>query len=96
MQIGSAIAIYFVFWWILFFAVLPWGNRDPVPESDRVAGTDRGAPARPRLLIKMAITSVVAAIALAALIAVLNSGLTLDDIPLPGPPGDGGGYQRFG
>ncbi|MCF3935132.1 DUF1467 family protein [Acuticoccus sp. M5D2P5] len=90
MQIGSAIAIYFVFWWVLFFAVLPWGNRDPVPERERVAGTERGAPARPRLWFKALITSIAAAVALVILIALLNSGLTLDDIPLPGPPeGDG-------
>ncbi len=87
MQIASGIAIYFIIWWIMFFLVLITGNRDPDPEAERVMGADQGAPSRPRIWRKVAMTTVLAAVAFAALLAVLNSGLTLYDIPLPAAPG---------
>jgi len=85
--LASAIAVYFIIWWILFFPVLAMFNRDPVADSDVVEGNERGAPARPRLLLKILITTVAAGVGFALLVLVLNSGLTLDDIPLPSPPG---------
>lgn len=51
------IASYVVIWWITIFAVLPWGIT-PAEEND--PGHAAGAPANPRLLLKAAITSVVA------------------------------------
>ena len=62
MPIGSIIAIYFVVWWIVLFAVLPWGMRSQQEEGEVVLGTDPGAPANPRLVRKAIITSIVAAI----------------------------------
>jgi predicted secreted protein len=53
------IGMYVVLWWIAIFAVLPWGVK-PSPEGD--PGHAAGAPANPRLLLKAAITSVVAAV----------------------------------
>ncbi|MEM9223126.1 MAG: DUF1467 family protein [Pseudomonadota bacterium] len=85
--LGSAIAVYFIIWWILLFAVLPWGRRDPDPEDATVAGADRGAPAQPRLWRKLIITTIGSGFIFAAFLGVLNSGLTLEDIPLPSPPG---------
>lgn len=86
MQIGSAVAIYFIIWWLVFLPMLTLGNRDPDPEDSRVAGADRGAPARPLLRRKVAATTLVAAILFALVYGLLNSGLTLDDVPLPKPP----------
>lgn len=57
----TGLAIYFVLWWLVLFAVLPWGVR-PVDPADVVRGHAAGAPQRPRLLAKMAATSAVAAI----------------------------------
>ena len=48
MPIGSIIAIYFVVWWIVLFAVLPWGVRTQEEEGEVVLGTDPSAPANPR------------------------------------------------
>ena len=53
------IATYVVIWWVAIFAVLPWGVR-PSEKSD--IGHAAGAPANPRLLLKAAVTSVVAGI----------------------------------
>jgi predicted secreted protein len=55
--VGSA--TYVVIWWIMIFAVLPWGVK-PANESDQ--GHDAGAPADPRLLFKMGVTTVVAGV----------------------------------
>ena len=62
MGIGSLIAIYFVAWWVVLFAVLPWGVRTQQEEGDVVMGTTHSAPARPRLVLKAIATSIVAAI----------------------------------
>ena len=40
---STAIAIYFLIWWIVLFAVLPWGVR--AQGEDSPPGTDPGAPA---------------------------------------------------
>jgi hypothetical protein len=67
MTIPMAIAIYFTIWWIVLFAILPWGVRSQQEDGDIVAGTDPGAPVAPRLLIKAAATTVLAAILFAGL-----------------------------
>jgi len=54
-----AIGTYVVIWWITIFAILPWGVR-PAEEGD--PGHAAGAPANPRLLLKAAVTTVVAAV----------------------------------
>lgn len=87
MQIASAIAVYFIIWWLVFFLVLTTGNRDPDAETSQVAGNERGAPARANIWRRMLITTVMAGVAFAAFYALINSGLTLEDIPLPHAPG---------
>ena len=52
--ISTAIAIYFVLWWITLFLTLPFGVRSQGEQGEIVAGTDPGAPAVPRLLEKLA------------------------------------------
>jgi predicted secreted protein len=60
MAISTAIAIYFLIWWIVLFAVLPWGVRAQGEEG--APGTDPGAPAVPRLRAKLIWTTVVASV----------------------------------
>ncbi|WEK06178.1 MAG: DUF1467 family protein [Candidatus Devosia phytovorans] len=52
MQIGSYIAVFFVMWWLSFVAVAPIGNRSQVEAGEIVPGTEPGAPASPRLLLR--------------------------------------------
>jgi predicted secreted protein len=66
MSWGSLLAIYFVVWWTILFAVLPWGTRTQEEEGDVVLGTVHSAPARPRLLAKAIATSIVAAVIVGA------------------------------
>ena len=35
MAVGTAIAIYFVVWWVVLFAVLPFGMRAQEDDKDR-------------------------------------------------------------
>jgi predicted secreted protein len=53
------VALYIIVWWLIFFAVLPWGVR---PANEGEKGFDAGAPANPRLLLKAVVTSLVAAV----------------------------------
>lgn len=62
MPVGSIIAIFFVVWWIVLFAVLPWGVRTQEEEGDVVLGTTPSAPSNPHLVRKAIITTIVAAI----------------------------------
>lgn len=52
-------AIFLVMWWVVFFAVLPWGVRGQHEDDAVVPGTDPGAPVRPMLWRKAAATTLV-------------------------------------
>jgi predicted secreted protein len=56
-----AAAIYFVLWWIVLFAVLPWGVKSQEEAGSISPGSDPGAPARPLLLRKAIATTLVSA-----------------------------------
>jgi predicted secreted protein len=77
----TAVAIYFIVWWITLFAVLPWGVRSQAESGEVVPGSDPGAPAIPNLLMKLVWTTVVASVVfgLAALVFVYRL-VTLDDL----------------
>jgi predicted secreted protein len=77
MAISTAIAIYFLIWWIVLFAVLPWGVRSQGEEG--APGTDPGAPRVPRLLAKLAWTTAVAAVVWAICAFVYVKGLVTID-----------------
>ena len=65
MSLATAIAIYFIIWWTVLFAVLPWGVRSQEESGAVAKGTDPGAPALPRLGRKLIRTSIVAALVFA-------------------------------
>lgn len=82
MSVGSAIAIYFVIWWIGLFAILPWGIRSQLEEGDVVKGSDPGAPAKPRLLRIVIFNTIFASLIFGAYYLVWTKGLvSLDNIP---------------
>jgi predicted secreted protein len=59
MSISSGIAIYFVLWWIVLFAVLPFGIRSQAEDGEAVPGSDPGAPVLPRMLRKLIWTTLI-------------------------------------
>ncbi len=64
--------VYVVVWWVVLFAVLPWGVRTPeTPEL----GMASSAPENPRILRKFIITSVVALLVWLVIFGVERSGI---------------------
>jgi hypothetical protein len=49
MSLPTSIAIYFIIWWVVLFAVLPWGVRNQQEQGTVTPGSDPGAPAIPSL-----------------------------------------------
>jgi predicted secreted protein len=79
MALSTAIAIYFLIWWITLFAVLPWGVRAQGEEGS--PGTDPGAPRVPHLKAKLVWTTVVATAIFGAVAYIYVYRLiTLDDL----------------
>ena len=63
MRIGTAIAIYFVVWWIVLFAILPLGVKNAHEAGETtLEGNEPGAPVDPQLGRKAIITSLVSAV----------------------------------
>ena len=81
MSIATALAIYFVVWWIALFVVLPWGVHSQHESGEVTPGTDPGAPSLPKLRRKLVLTTIVATIAFGAWsILYLNHLIALDRI----------------
>ena len=60
MPVTTALAIYFIIWWVVLFAVLPFGVRNPSEAGETVEpGNDPGAPAVPALGRKLIWTTIV-------------------------------------
>jgi predicted secreted protein len=68
----QGVVAYVVIWWVVIFAVLPFGV-EPAGKGD--PGHAAGAPADPRLAVKAAVTTVVAAVLWLMLYAVIRSDL---------------------
>jgi predicted secreted protein len=68
---GGGTALYFVIWWIVLFAVLPFGVTSQVDAGEVAAGTEPGAPAAPALREKAIWTTLVASVVLLIAAAVL-------------------------
>jgi predicted secreted protein len=68
----EAVASFVVIWWIVLFAVLPFGVR-PLEKGD--IGHPAGAPANPRLWFKAGVTTLVAIAVWLGVFALVNSNL---------------------
>jgi predicted secreted protein len=67
MSLVSGLAIYFIIWWVVLFAVLPWGVRNHHEEGVEDEMAFAGAPVQPRIALKALVTTVVAGIIFAAI-----------------------------
>jgi predicted secreted protein len=59
MPITTGLAIFFLIWWLVLFAVLPFGVRSQQEHGEVIPGTDPGAPAIPQLRRKLLWTTLV-------------------------------------
>jgi predicted secreted protein len=83
----TGIAMYLVIWWIVLFAILPFGVRPTTEPGGR--GQMAGAPEKPMMLKKVLWTSLAAAVVWGLIFAVVQSDLlpVRDALVLPPPPG---------
>jgi predicted secreted protein len=64
LRVSGGLALYFVIWWILLFAVLPFGVRSQAETGEVIRGSEPGAPALPALREKAIWTTLVASVVL--------------------------------
>ena len=63
---------FIMVWWLVLFMVLPFGAKPP---DEVEPGMAPSAPARPRIGLKLAVTTVIAAALTALILWFLQSGL---------------------
>lgn len=70
LTLAGSIALYFVVWWTVLFAVLPIG-RGAHDGAAPVPGADSGAPSSPMMLEKVVWTTIAADVVFVALVSLL-------------------------
>nr|WP_246718647.1 DUF1467 family protein [Microvirga terrestris] len=70
LRVSGGLALYFVIWWVLLFAVLPFDVRSQRETGEVVRGSEPGAPALPALREKAIWTTLVASVVLVIVAAV--------------------------
>jgi len=68
----TAAMTFVIVWWLVLFMVLPFGARPP---DEVQPGTAPSAPAKPRLGLKFAITTLIALVITGAIAWLIDSGL---------------------
>jgi predicted secreted protein len=69
--LGTAV-VFAIVWWLILFMVLPFGA---APPDEVEPGMATSAPAKPRIAVKMAITTLLAALVTAMIVWLMDSGL---------------------
>jgi predicted secreted protein len=75
----GGLVVFTMAWWVFFFMALPFGAK---PSAEPGKGHAASAPARPRLLLKALVTTLLAAAFTGGLAYLLESGL-VDLAPRP-------------
>ena len=83
MKWTSAIAIYFIIWWMTLFVVLPFGVKNAAETGETVEdGHDAGAPVMHGLAWKAVVTTLVATVVYALVYWALANDV-LEQLQLP-------------
>ena len=78
----SIVAIFFIIWWTVLFATLPFGLKTQDDDGDVTLGTTSSAPRGPHILRAMLRTTVVALLIFGVFyVATKGFGYSIDDIP---------------
>lgn len=81
MALTSAMVLYVVIWTIVFFMVNPFWQVSQAEDGNVVPGTPESAPADPRLLRKVVVTTLIATpVFVLAYLVLAGRWITLDDI----------------
>tara|TARA_Y100000591_G_scaffold320814_1_gene334829 strand:+ start:1424 stop:1678 length:255 start_codon:yes stop_codon:yes gene_type:complete len=63
MDLTGSIIVFVIIWWIVFFAVLPFGVKsNDKPFSEKIEGVDPGAPKNPNIAKKFLYTTIITTI----------------------------------
>jgi predicted secreted protein len=62
MSLSLGIAIFFIIWWVVLFAVLPWGVHSQQEGGEVIPGSEPGAPAVHLVWKKLLWTTVIAGV----------------------------------
>ena len=82
----SIVAIFFIIWWVVLFAAMPFGLRTQDEDGDVTLGTPSSAPRGPHVARAMLRTTIVTAIIFAIYyVATVYYGFSFNDIPRIGP-----------
>ena len=76
------LAIYGIIWFLTLFMVLPWGVVSQAEYGEVQPGSSESAPARPLIILKLAITTFIAGLFFLIVYWLLTSG-ALANIDLP-------------
>lgn len=78
----SAVAVFFIIWWLVLFATLPFGLRTQDDADDVTLGTASSAPIGAHVGRAMLRTTIVSALIFGALyVANQVFGIGIDDLP---------------
>jgi predicted secreted protein len=81
MSLATAIAIYFLIWWLVLFTILPFGVRSQHEGGEVSQGTDPGAPVVAQLWLRLLWTTIVSVVVFAVLAVIyVKRWITLDDL----------------
>jgi len=84
MGIVTGIVTFVIIWWVVIFAVLPFGVKGQWEGDGGPEGTEPGAPQNPQLGKKVLITTGIAAAIWVVVALVITSGaVTLESLPAP-------------
>ena len=84
MSFATGLAIFFLIWWVVLFAVLPWGIHSQDEGGEIAPGTDPGAPAVTNLKWKLVWTTLIAMMVFSAFYVVYaNRLVTIDGLMAP-------------
>ncbi len=72
---ATGTAVYLVIWWLVIFMVLPWGAQSVIDHDDVKKGHAPGAPKKPRMVLKIAITTVISGVVWGIVYTVIDSGV---------------------
>ena len=76
MTVVSGVLIYAILWWMVLFMVLPFGVRTVREEGGEVTGGEAAsAPTKPRIPLKMLVTTLISGAIMAVIIGVVEAGL---------------------
>jgi predicted secreted protein len=86
MGIGTSFAVFFLIWWVMLFAVLPFGLRTQEEEKDVTLGTTSSAPSGRHIGRALLINTIVSLVIFGAgYFAAHYLGIGFDSLPRFGP-----------